>query len=145
MRRLRSKRTVALAATAFVAVAALAIWGFSMKEVPDISEAQKQEYSTWETKGEENIGVYERKLVEMKNGKLESRRITWDEVKEVLAQKSDFKDQIAEMERIHGTPDFVGGSGVTRMEFWLDEDGKDTITVLLEQGDILRGTEVINR
>jgi len=116
-----------------------------MKEVPDISEAQKQEYSTWETKGEENIGVYERKLVEMKNGKLESRRITWDEVKEVLAQKSDFKDQIAEMERIHGTPDFVGGSGVTRMEFWLDEDGKDTITVLLEQGDILRGTEVINR
>lgn len=113
MRRLRSKRMVALAAVAFVAVAALAIWGFS--------------------------------VAEMNSGKLESRRITWDEVKEILAQKSDFKDQIAEIERIHGTPDFVGGSGVTRMEFWLDDDGKDRITVLLEQGDILRGTEIINR
>ncbi|GBF74905.1 hypothetical protein PA598K_03275 [Paenibacillus sp. 598K] len=145
MRRLRSKRVVALAAAAFVAVAALAIWGFSVKGVPGVSEDQRQEYSTWETKGKENIGVYERKLAEMNSGKLESKRITWDEVMKILAQKREFKDQIAEIERIHGTPDFVGGSGVTRMEFWLDDDGKDRITVLLEQGDILRGTEVINR
>lgn len=52
-----------------------------------------------------------------------------------------------EIEKIHGTPDFFGGSGISRKEYWLDDEGVEKITVLEgtifhQEGD---GIKIINK
>ncbi|MGM0882861.1 MAG: hypothetical protein ACQEXQ_17725 [Bacillota bacterium] len=101
-----------------------------------LSNEKKDEYLEWQKKGESHIGIFKRKLQEI-IGELpaDAKRITLPEVKDIVSNH-DFKEAIAEIEKLHGVPDYIGGSGVTNKEYWLDNEGNSKIIVIVEQGQI---------
>ena len=62
-------------------------------------------------------------------------RMTLAEVKEILAECDDFEEVMDSLEA-RQTPDFVGGSGVTLIEYWLDRSGDEKLSIILEQGQV---------
>ncbi|MBW5448565.1 hypothetical protein GE107_21185 [Cohnella sp. CFH 77786] len=119
------------------------------KKINDLPEEKKKAYTRWSERGGIDFGYYKRKIQEIINGVPETKRISLTEVKDIIANKKDFKDQIAELEKLHGTPDYIGGSGLSHIEYWLDEEGKDKV-VVLENGLIIyfdksNKREILNR
>ena len=58
-------------------------------------------------------------------------RITYDEVINII-DSSEFKkyeDILRRIDNIHGAPDYSGGSGITRVEYWLDDKGNEKISM----------------
>ena len=58
-------------------------------------------------------------------------RITYDEVINII-DASEFKkyeDILRRINNIHGAPDYSGGSGTTRVEYWLDDKGNEKISM----------------
>ena len=62
-------------------------------------------------------------------------RMTLAEIKEILAECDDFEEVMDSLEA-RQTPDFVGGSGVTLIEYWLDRSGDEKLSIILEQGQV---------
>ena len=60
-----------------------------------------------------------------------------EDVSNLLASENDFQQVYNGMLAIAGCPDFIGGSGVTDVEFWLNETGAKKILLILEQKDII--------
>lgn len=65
------------------------------------------------------------------------RRITLDEVKKIISYKNDLDYVRREMDAIHSAPDFIGGSGVSLVEYWLNNQGTEKILFIVEQKEIL--------
>lgn len=105
-------------------------------KIDNLPAEKKDEYLKWQKKGESHIGLFKRKLQEIM-GELpaDATRISLPEVKTIVTNH-DFKEAITEIEKTHGVPDFVGGSGVTIKEYWLDDEGNSKIRVIMEQGQI---------
>lgn len=61
-----------------------------------------------------------------------SRRIDVATAKEIIANSSSFKEILARFEEVQPYPDFGGGSGYSRLEYWLDENGNEMIKVAIE-------------
>ena len=58
-------------------------------------------------------------------------RITYDEVTDII-ESSEFKkyeDILRRINNIHGASDYSGGSGITRVEYWLDDKGNEKISM----------------
>ena len=58
-------------------------------------------------------------------------RITYDEVTDII-ESSEFKkyeDIVYRINKIHGAADYYGGSGITRVEYWLDDKGNEKISM----------------
>lgn len=74
----------------------------------------------------------------IENGEISNnhRRITLDEAKKIASEGKNLKDIREAMNDIHAAPDFIGGSGVSLVEYWLDSDGIERIIFIIEQNDI---------
>ncbi|MGM0885001.1 MAG: hypothetical protein ACQEXQ_28660 [Bacillota bacterium] len=117
------------------------------KKINGLSDEKKKEYTKWIKKGESSAGIYRRKLQQILGDTPDNeKRITLSEVNNIISKNHEFEIQKAEIEKIHGTPDFFGGSGTFRKEYWLDDEGEELITVLdgtifHQEGD---GIKIIN-
>ena len=113
------------------------------------------EIESWHKRGESIFGRYERKLKEL-NGQLptRARRITEAEVRDIVTflpmKGMDEATSIVALDyfvnqfnTIHGAPDFVGGSGIIRYEYWFDESGSARVVVFesLNQVALFKGEQ----
>lgn len=100
------------------------------EKVSKLPKEKKTELDNWKKKGEERAGSYTRKIQEILGTLPEgSRRITLSEI-ETLISKYDYDTVVDEMYKIHSIPDFTGGSGITRIMFWLDDEGTEMICII---------------
>lgn len=104
----------------------------------DSSMEQQEQLSELKAKGKLLFGKFSRKEKEIL-GEIEqdSARVTMEDVSNLLASENDFQQVYNGMLAIAGCPDFIGGSGVTNVEFWLNETGAKKILLILEQKDII--------
>ncbi len=63
-------------------------------------------------------------------------RLTRAQMQAIIAESTDFADILARLKAVQPYPDFIGGSGVTNVEYWLDDEGKEQIYLTLEQEDV---------
>jgi hypothetical protein len=89
-------------------------------------------------KGDIMFGTYERKEAEL-NGECSANanRITVEEVEEMIHDGMDYGMIESKLAEIQPFADFIGGSGVTMIEYWLDETGNDKILLIREQENII--------
>lgn len=73
------------------------------------------------------------------SGKLapDTERLTLDEVNEIINEAGSYDDMYKEIAATQTYPDFVGGSGVTKVEYWLDDTGSEKIRLIVEENDII--------
>lgn len=108
--------------------------------VPDdtISSEQQEQLTALKEKGSHLFGEFirEEKII---LGELppDTARLCFDDVQEILANNTNFQDIYESLLSIANYPDFVGGSGVTLVEFWLDDYGTEKILLILEQEDVI--------
>lgn len=103
-----------------------------------ISTEQQEQLSALKEKGNHLFGEFirEEKII---LGELspDTARLCFDDVQEILRNNTDFQYIYENLLSIAKYPDFVGGSGVTLVEFWLDDYGTEKILLILEQEDVI--------
>lgn len=103
-----------------------------------ISTEQQEQLAALKEKGNHLFGEFirEEKII---LGELppDTARLCFDDVQEILANNTDFQNIYECLLSIAKYPDFVGGSGVTLVEFWLDDYGTEKILLILEQEDVI--------
>ena len=103
-----------------------------------ISTEQQEQLSALKEKGNHLFGEFirEEKII---LGELppDTARLCFDDVQEILENSTDFQNIYESLLSIAKYPDFVGGSGVTLVEFWLDDYGTEKILLILEQEDVI--------
>lgn len=63
-------------------------------------------------------------------------RLTLDEVVEIIDSSSSFEDICGKLYEIQPLVDYIGGSGIMRLEYWFDNIGTQKIVLLIQQKDI---------
>lgn len=102
---------------------------FLEEKISKLSAEKKAELYKLDEEGSKAVGSYIRKKYEIMDVLPEgSRRVTLDEVKDIVS-KYDYETALAEIYKIHGAEDYRGGSGLTRIEFWLDNEGTEMILI----------------
>lgn len=98
-----------------------------------------------EDEGDMMFGTYERKEAEL-NGECstDADRVTVEEVEEMIHNGMDYSMIESKLAEIHPFADFTGGSGVTIIEYWLDETGNDKILLIREQENIIHVADSSN-
>lgn len=103
-----------------------------------MSTEQQEQLAALKEKGNHLFGEFirEEKII---LGELppDTARLCFDDVQEILANNTDFQNIYESLLSIAKYPDFVGGSGVTLVEFWLDDYGTEKILLILEQEDVI--------
>ena len=103
-----------------------------------MSTEQQEQLAALKEKGSHLFGEFirEEKII---IGELppDTARLCFDDVQEILANNTDFQNIYESLLSIAKYPDFVGGSGVTLVEFWLDDYGTEKILLILEQEDVI--------
>lgn len=103
-----------------------------------MSTEQQEQLAALKEKGSHLFGEFirEEKII---LGELppDTARLCFDDVQEILANNTDFQNIYESLLSIAKYPDFVGGSGVTLVEFWLDDYGTEKILLILEQEDVI--------
>lgn len=103
-----------------------------------ISTEQQEQLAALKEKGNHLFGEFirEEKII---LGELppDTARLCFDDVQEILENNTNFQDIYESLLSIAKYPDFVGGSGVTLVEFWLDDYGTEKILLILEQEDVI--------
>ena len=56
--------------------------------------------------------------------------------KKICAENTDFETILEEFDKIQPYPDYIGGSGITRFEYWVDGSTNPQITIYYEQKQI---------
>lgn len=103
-----------------------------------LSSEQQEQLSALKEKGSHLFGEFIRKE-KIILGELppDTARLCFDDVQEILENNTNFQDIYESLLSIAKYPDFVGGSGVTLVEFWLDDYGTEKILLILEQEDVI--------
>ena len=70
--------------------------------------------------------------------------VSSDEVEEMIHNGMDYSMIESKLAEIHPFADFTGGSGVTIIEYWLDETGNDKILLIREQENIIHVVDSSN-
>lgn len=83
----------------------------SSEEISDESTNSNDEQSTTSSKDESTS----------------DSTLTLSKVKAIIAENDDFSDILSKITEIGGEPDSSGGSGITWIGYWLDEDDKQEI------------------
>ena len=103
-----------------------------------MSTEQQEQLAALKEKGSHLFGEFirEEKII---LGELppDTARLCFDDVQEILANNTDFQNIYESLLSIAKYPDFVGGSGVPLVEFWLDDYGTEKILLILEQEDVI--------
>ncbi|QNU67283.1 hypothetical protein EHE19_001685 [Ruminiclostridium herbifermentans] len=102
----------------------------------ELSAEKKVELDKWTKKGQTHVGVFKRKVQQI-SGKIPSgaKRVSLAEAKEII-ENNDFETALKKLEEINITPDFEGGSGLSLVEYWLDDNGTERILAVKEEKTI---------
>lgn len=92
--------------------------------------------------GERMFGVYSRKEAELK-GEItsDSPRITLDQINEIINESPDYQTVASKLNGIYPYPDYIGGSGVSITEYWINSSGDDKIELIAEQEEVIHITD----
>jgi len=63
-------------------------------------------------------------------------RITLDEAEDIISGGGTVYEIMERFNSIHGYPDYLGGSGITRAEYWLGEDDSSMLLIYVEEPKI---------
>lgn len=90
-----------------------------------------------EAKGKLSFGRYwyAEKLLTKETAPLETR-LMLEDAKKIVSEAASFEEAKKRFAEWQPWPDFAGGSGVSLVEYWFDDEGKEKILMLLEQGQI---------
>ena len=103
-----------------------------------LSEEQEKALAELAEKEHGVFGEFERARASILNKIPEdASRMTLAEAKELVNSSDSFKEIYDKLSASQPYPDFIGGSGVTKIEYWLDETENDKILLIREQGDII--------
>ena len=91
-----------------------------------------------EREGDRAAGDYVRRIAELKGEiKASAPRITVEAVKALIDSGMTYSEIERKLEEQYRYPDFCGGSGMTRYEYWLDNTGTDVILLGHESEQII--------
>lgn len=94
-----------------------------------------------EREGAVMFGAFERKEVELKGEISEDApRVVLDDVLQMIDADMDYAAIESKLAEIQPEPDFIGGSGMTNIEYWLDDTENDKILLIPEQEEIIHIT-----
>ncbi|MBR6274954.1 MAG: hypothetical protein IKR27_08130 [Lachnospiraceae bacterium] len=138
-----------------IAVSLLIVIGVIIYKNPIDNEEKEAEHSSQstsesESKTDVNEELEKVKLLGFQNaghyyykeklllGEIErlDKRITLSDARKIVADYTDEKDIINAFKNLQPTPDFAGGSGISRYEYWLDDSGNEMIVVFVEQFEV---------
>lgn len=102
-----------------------------------LTEEQQKQLEELRAEGDRLFGRFVRQELIIR-GELpeDTPRLTLAQMEEMIAGSTDFNDILQTLLDAQLYPDFVGGSGVTNIWYWLDETGSERILITLEQEDI---------
>lgn len=63
-------------------------------------------------------------------------RLTLDEVVEIIDSSSSFAEICRKLHEAQPLVDYIGGSGITRLEYWFDDKGEQKIYLIMEEESI---------
>ena len=63
-------------------------------------------------------------------------KLDLETAKKIVAENTDFETILEEFDKIQPYPDYIGGSGITRFEYWVDGSTNPQITIYYEQKQI---------
>ena len=91
-----------------------------------------------QAEGNRMFGSYVRKLAELKGEiQADSPRLTLEELEGIIAENSDYQYIVNKLNGLYPYPDYIGGSGVTITEYWLDNNGDNRIKIISEEKNIV--------
>lgn len=95
--------------------------------------------------GKKMVGNYLRREAEIE-GKisLDASRVNISEVNEWINNNYDYKQICSKLQEKYVFPDYVGGSGITITEYWLDDNGDEKIMLINQNQEILHVTDANN-
>jgi hypothetical protein len=67
----------------------------------------------------------------------DAARLTLDEVNAFIETSDSFESVMKKLQEAQTYPDYFGGSGVTLIEYWLDDCGTEKVIIILEQKDLV--------
>ena len=84
------------------------------------------------------VGEYARRIAEL-NGEIDADapRITTEEVAQMIDEGMEFRAVLQRLHELYPYPDYIGGSGVTNIEYWLDISGTDFILLTIESESVV--------
>ena len=89
-------------------------------------------------KGFEKTGIFYRQEAIIKGLVAEnSTKLDAATAKEIIANSSSFKEIIEKFYTVQYYPDFAGGSGHARIEYWLDDNGTEKICIYIISESIM--------
>ncbi len=101
-----------------------------------LTEEQQKQLEALRAEGDRLFGVFVRQeKILMGLLPADAPRLTLAQMEEIIGNSADFEEIMENLTTRHH-PDFIGGSGVTNIRFWLDAAGTEQILIILEQGDI---------
>ena len=73
------------------------------------------------------------------NGQLapDAERLTLDEANEIIDRCNSYDEICRELAQAQTYPDFIGGSGVTKVEYWFDDCGYQKLLLIIEEEDAI--------
>jgi len=73
------------------------------------------------------------------SGKLspDAERLTLDDANEIINRCNSYDEIYKELATAQTYPDFIGGSGVTKIEYWFDDNGYQKLLLIHEEGDVI--------
>lgn len=63
-------------------------------------------------------------------------RLTLDEAVEIIDSSSSFAEICSKLHEAQPLVDYIGGSGITRLEYWFDDKGEQKIYLIMEEESI---------
>ena len=98
-----------------------------------LSEEEIEQLKIIREKGERGAGIFWWQEAVIRGMiDVNARRLDVATAKEIIVNSSSFKEILARFEEVQPYPDFGGGSGYSRLEYWLDEKGEEKIIVSIE-------------
>lgn len=108
--------------------------------VVDDTLTAEQKTALQELEQKENwlIGEFRRERAVIR-GELapDAPRLTHDEVNAFIEASDSFEALMQKLKDAQAYPDYFGGSGVTLIEYWLDDCGTEKVIVILEQQELV--------
>ena len=102
------------------------------------TDEQKAQLEQLKKKEQHVFGEFQRaRAVILGELAADAPRITLEQLDSMTAESESFAEVMQKLRTAQPYPDFTGGSGVTLIEYWLDDDGTEQILVTLEQQDII--------
>ena len=103
-----------------------------------LTDEQKAALKELEQKENWLIGEFRRERAVIR-GELapDAARLTLEEVNAFIEASDSFEALMQKLKDAQAYPDYFGGSGMTLIEYWLDDCGTEKILITLEQQDII--------